>query len=159
MCFSDFFGHPLADDQPLQQRIGSQPVGTVQPCRGAFAGRKETRHASCTEWVDGNATTGVVDRRGHGNEVLGRINLRCGQARCDRRKAGGEVVDVTCVEEDVVLAELAHASRDGARDDIARSQVPARVNAGGHTVSPGIDENGSFTTDSLADEMPSTGAV
>ena len=147
-------GDAVGEDEPLEERVRGEAIGAVDTrardlARGIQAGKR------CPALVIGLDTTAdVVLRRGHRQQVGGRVDAELTAARDDRGKALLEEVaaEVAGVEEDVIGARLGHPAQDGAGDDIARREVGELVLALHETDAVLVDEEGPLAADRLGDQ-------
>ena len=77
---------PLGEHQPLEQRVGRQPVGAVHAGAGRLAAGVQARHAGPAEQVGADAAAGVVRGRHDRDQVGDRIDAVLPAARQDRRE-------------------------------------------------------------------------
>ena len=128
---ADVLGHGAREDQALQERIAGQPVGAVQPRAGGFADCVQARQVGSAGQIDDDAAAGVVRRRHHRNRLPAHVDAEFQAARQNGRKAGAEERrgQMAHVQVDAVRAQALHFMVDGARHDVAGSQLAAFVEA------------------------------
>ena len=117
-----------AVDEALGERVGGQPVGSVQPAAGALAHRVEARQRGAPVEVGGHAAHRVVGGRGHGHRLAGRVDAHLGEHGGDVGKASE--VDVPEVEPHRPLAAARQLRLDREGHVIARRQLVHEALAG-----------------------------
>src|SRR5205814_2489621 len=68
------------EDETLEHRVRSEPVGAVDTCAGTFAGGVEPGPLRPPVEVGDDSTHGVVRRRSDGDRLLFRTKARLGEA-------------------------------------------------------------------------------
>ena len=177
----DAEGTGTTKDDNVQQRVGTQTVGTVDGGTGGFTGGEETGDDlvvdkvarsvklgpdDLTVMVGGDATHVVVHSRQNGDGFLGHIDAgKDGGRLTDTGQPLGEEVggQVVQMQVDVILlgsdaTALPNLHRHGPADDVAAGQI---LGAGGvpfhEALALGVAEDATLSTASLGDET--TGPV
>ena len=101
----------------------------MQPGAGDFAQRVEARHVGAAAQVGHDAAAGVVRRRHHRDRLLRHVDAELEAPRVDVGEVRVDEVRalVGDVEIDAIDAALLDLEVDGARHDVARGELGARV--------------------------------
>ena len=148
-------GDPPAEDQPLQQRVGRQPVGAVHAGAGRLAAGVQARHRGPSVQVGGDPAGGVVRGRRDRDQlrVTGSMPARSGwpgwsgtgPATSRRRSAGRPARrarrPVSRIRRRIALATTSRGARSASSCWPCMNRLPSS-----------IDQERALAADRLADQ-------
>src|SRR5581483_5247054 len=115
--------HPVAEDQPFEQRVGGQAVGAVDAGAGHLAAGPQAGQGGGAVDVGHHAPAEVVGGRRYRQPLPGRVETGVAAVGPDRGEAPGEVVDRRGVEPQVVEAPVDETPGDGPGDDVPGGEI------------------------------------
>ncbi len=147
-------GDPPGEHQPLEQRVGGQPVGAVDPGAGDLAGGVEAGYVAASLEVGAHAAGGVVAGRGDRDQVGHRVDAVGAGGGQDRGEPALPQLgaEVARVQPHVRVAGLVHPAGDRLGDHVARRQVGELVHALHEPVALEVDEERALAAHGLGDQ-------
>ena len=145
---------PVTEHQTFKQRVGSQPVCSVNTGARRFSYGKKSGEGRATVAVSPDTTASEMLPRSHRDRRHERIDTSSPATGDDVRKMIEQLVftEMPRIEEEMVDTLFGHEDRHAFRHDIARCKVGERMTADHHPLTCCVDKERSFTAHRLRHE-------